>query len=183
MPITGIIGLQAFLPGPDQRSLSMPSFDVVSEVDQQEVDNAVNQARKEITQRYDFKGTDTTIELEKLAITVTSTDDYKVEATVDVLQSKLVRRSISLKAIQYGKVEPATGGRARQVLTIQHGISTDNARKIVKLIKDAKLKVQAQIQGEQVRVSGKKRDDLQSAIQILKEQELDFALQYVNFRD
>ena len=161
----------------------MPSFDVVSEVDQQEVDNAVNQASKEIAQRYDFKGSDTQIEREQLEIKINSTDEYKVKATIDVLQSKLVRRNVSLKAIEYGNLEPASGGRARQVLTIRHGISTENARKIVKLIKDAKLKVQAQIQGEQVRVSGKKRDDLQRVIELLKAQELDFPLQYINFRD
>jgi uncharacterized protein YajQ (UPF0234 family) len=161
----------------------MPSFDIVSEVDSQEIDNAVNQARKEIAQRYDFKGTQTEIELEKNEIRLSSDDDYKVKAVVEVLQSKVIRRGISPKALVYGKIEPAAGGRAKQTITVQHGIEVEKARHIVKLIKDRKLKVQAQIQGDQVRVSGKKRDDLQAVIQLLKEQDLDLPLQFVNFRD
>lgn len=161
----------------------MPSFDVVSEVDEQEVENAVNQASKEIGQRFDFKGTNTLIEREKLEVTLTSSDEFKIKATVEVLEAKVVRRGISLKALEYGKVEPAAGGRARQVLKIQHGVSTENARKIVKFIKDEKLKVQAQIQGEQVRVSGKNRDDLQRVIQALKEQDFGLPLQFTNFRE
>jgi uncharacterized protein YajQ (UPF0234 family) len=161
----------------------MPSFDIVSEVDSQEIDNAVNQVRKEIAQRYDFKGTQTEIELEKHEIHLTSDDDYKVTAVVEVLQAKLIRRNVSPKALVYGKVEPAAGGRAKQTITVQHGIETEKARQIVKLIKDRKLKVQAQIQGEQVRVTGKKRDDLQAVMQMLREQDLDLPLQFVNFRD
>jgi hypothetical protein len=161
----------------------MPSFDIVSEVESQEVDNAVNQTRKEVAQRYDFKGTQTEIELDKNEIRLTSDDDYKVKAVVEVLQSKIVRRGISPKALAYGKIEPAAGGRAKQTITVQHGIETEKARQIVKLIKDRKLKVQAQIQGDQVRVSGKKRDDLQAVIKVLKEQDLDLPLQFVNFRD
>jgi uncharacterized protein YajQ (UPF0234 family) len=161
----------------------MPSFDIVSEVDSQEIDNAVNQVRKEIAQRYDFKETQTEIELEKHEIRLTSDDDYKVKAVVEVLQSKLIRRNVSPKALVYGKIEPAAGGRAKQTITVQHGIETEKARHVVKLIKDHKLKVQAQIQGEQVRVSGKKRDDLQTVIQLLKEEDLDLPLQFVNFRD
>lgn len=163
----------------------MPSFDVVSKVDPQEVDNALNQTRKEIGQRYDFKDTKTEIreEKEKNTIHVVSDDEFKVKAVVDVLQSKLVRRGISLKALVYGKIEPAAGGLAKQDITVQQGIDTEKARHIVKLIKDGKLKVQAQIQGDQVRVSGKKRDDLQAAIQLLKAQDLDLPLQFVNFRE
>jgi len=161
----------------------MPSFDIVSEVDSQEIDNAVNQARKEIAQRYDFKGTQTEIELDKNEIRLTSDDDYKVKAVVEVLQSKVIRRGISPKALVFGKIEPATGGRAKQTITVQHGIETEKARQIVKLIKDRKLKVQAQIQGDQVRVTGKKRDDLQTVIQVLKAEDLDLPLQFVNFRD
>jgi cyclic-di-GMP-binding protein len=161
----------------------MPSFDIVSEVDSQEIDNAVNQVRKEIAQRYDFKGSQTEIELEKNEIRLMSDDDYRVKAVVEVLQSKVIRRGISPKALVYGKVEPAASGRAKQTITVQHGIETEKARHIVKLIKDRKLKVQAQIQGDQVRVSGKKRDDLQSVIQMLKDQDLDLPLQFVNFRD
>lgn len=161
----------------------MPSFDVVSEVDTQEVDNAVNQTRKEVAQRYDLKTANAEIELEKDEIRIVSSDEYSVKAVVDVLQSKFVRRGISLKALSYGDIEPAGGGRARQKITVQRGIQTDKAREIVKLIKDAKLKVQAQIQDEQVRVSGKKRDDLQQVIQLLKQHDFDLPLQFSNFRD
>jgi hypothetical protein len=161
----------------------MPSFDIVSQVDRQEVDNAVNQTRKEVSQRYDLKNSSTEIELEKDEIRVTSADDYHLKAVVDVLQSKLVRRNISLKALVYDKIEPAAGGRAKQKITVQQGIPIEKAREIVKLIKDAKLKVQAQIQADQVRVSGKKRDDLQTVIQLLKGQDLNLPLQFVNYRD
>ena len=161
----------------------MPSFDVVSQVDPQEVDNAINQARKEIVQRYDFKGTKTSIDVDKESIHVVSDDDFKVKAVVDVLQSKFVRRGISLKALVYGKIEPAAGGLAKQTITVQQGIDADRARQIVKLVKDTKLKVQTQIQGDQLRISGKKRDDLQSVIQLLKAQDLDLPLQVVNFRE
>jgi len=161
----------------------MPSFDVVSQVDRQEVDNAVNQTRKEIGQRYDFKGNKTEIVLEGDSIQIVSDDDFKVKAAVDILQSKLVRRSISLKALVYGKIEPAAGGRAKQTITVQQGIAIEKARQIVKLVKEKKLKVQSQIQGDQVRVSGKKRDDLQAVIQLLKAQDLDLPLQFINYRE
>jgi uncharacterized protein YajQ (UPF0234 family) len=161
----------------------MPTFDVVSQVDMQEVDNAVNQARKEVGQRYDFKGTNTEIALENAEIRVVSSDDFKVKAVVEVLQGKMVRRQVPVKALTYGKVEPAAGGRARQTITVQQGIATEKARQIVKVIKDSKLKVQAQIQADQVRVSAKNRDDLQRVIQLLKQQDLDVALQFTNFRD
>lgn len=161
----------------------MPSFDVVSQVDRQEIDNAVNQTRKEISQRYDFKGTKTTIDIDKDSLHVVSDDDFKVKAVVDVLQSKFVRRGISLKALVYGKIEPAAGGLAKQTITVQQGIDADHARQIVKLVKDTKLKVQTQIQADQLRISGKKRDDLQQVLQLLKAQDLDLPLQFVNFRD
>lgn len=161
----------------------MPSFDVVSQVDAQEVDNAVNQARKEVQQRFDFKGTSTEIEVEKTEIRINSSDEFKVKSVVEVLQSKLAKRNVPLKALAYGKVEPAAGGRARQVITVRQGIDTDMARRIVKLIKDTKIKVQAQIQADQVRVSGKKRDDLQSILQMLRQQDLDLPLQFINYRD
>ena len=161
----------------------MPSFDVVSKVDPQEVDNALNQTRKELTQRYDFKGTKTEIREEENVIHVLSDDEFKVKAVVDILQTKLVRRGVSLKALVYGKIEPAAGGLAKQAITVQQGIDADKARTIVKLVKDSKLTVQSQIQADQVRVSGKKRDDLQQAIQLLKAQDLDLPLQFINFRD
>ncbi len=161
----------------------MPSFDVVSQVDLQEVDNAVNQARKEIGQRYDFKGADTEIDLDEAEIRVVSSDDYKVRAAVEVIESKLAKRGISLKSIVRGAVEPAAGGRSKQRLEIQRGISNEKGRAIVKSIKDAKLKVQAQIQEDQVRISGKKRDDLQAAIQVLKNSDFELPLQFINMRD
>ncbi len=161
----------------------MPSFDVVSQVDRQEIDNAINQARKEVSQRYDFKDTHTTIDFEEQEIRINSTDDFKVKATVEVLQEKLARRQVPLKSLLHGTIEPAGGGRAKQTLTLQQGISTEKARDIVKKIKNAKLKVQAQIQGDQVRISGKKRDDLQTAIALLKQHDFDLPLQFVNFRD
>lgn len=161
----------------------MPSFDVVSQVDLQEVDNAVNQTRKEVTQRYDFKDSGTEIAHEGTEIRITSADEYRVKAVVEVLQGKAARRQIPLKAFVYGKIEAAAGGRAKQTVTVQQGIAIEKARHIVKVIKDAKLKVQAQIQGDQVRVTGKVRDELQRAIQLLKQQDLDLPLQFTNFRD
>jgi hypothetical protein len=161
----------------------MPSFDAVSQVNRQEIENALNQARKEISQRYDFKDTNTTIEWEEDELRINSTDDFKVKATVEVLQEKLARRQVPLKCLVYGAIEPAGGGRAKQTITVQQGISTEKARDIVKRIKDAKLKVQAQIQADQVRVTGKKRDDLQAVITLLKAQDFGLPLQFVNFRD
>lgn len=161
----------------------MPSFDVVSQVDMQEVDNALNQARKEIEQRYDFKDSKTEITLEKDTLWIHSSDDFKVKAALDILQSKFVRRNVSLKALVPGKIEPAGGGRSKQSIKIQQGIDTEKARAIVKAIKDAKMKVQSQIQGDQVRVTGKKRDDLQEAIGLLRGQDYGLPLQFINFRD
>jgi uncharacterized protein YajQ (UPF0234 family) len=161
----------------------MPSLDVVSQVDRQEVDNALNQTRKEVGQRYDFKGSKTEIREDGDDLHIVSDDEHKVKAVVDVLQSKLVRRGVSLKALVYGTIEPAAGGLAKQTITLQQGIDTDKAKHIVKLIKDSKIKVQAQIQADQVRVTGKKRDDLQAVIQLLKQQDLDLPLQFTNFRD
>ena len=161
----------------------MPSFDVVSQVETQEVLNAVNQTRKEVSQRYDFKGSDTSLELEESEIRIESSDDYKVNATVEVLQSKLAKREVPLKALDYGKLEPAAGGRANQTITVQQGVSTEKARQIIKIIKGEKLKVQAQIQGDQVRISGKSRDLLQQVIELLRAQDLALPLQFINFRD
>ena len=161
----------------------MPSFDIVSVVDMQEVDNAVNQAVKEINQRYDFKGSKTEVSLEKDGtIRLQTEDEFRLKAVVDVLQSKCVRRGVSLKALQYGKAEPASGGRVRQVVTIQQGISKEKGREIVALVKETRLKVQSQIQEEQVRVTGKNIDDLQEVIRILKGKDLGVEMQFVNFR-
>jgi uncharacterized protein YajQ (UPF0234 family) len=161
----------------------MPSFDIVSKVDMQEVDNAVNQAIKEIGQRYDFKGSKCQITPEKDSVKILADDDYKLKAVVDVLQSKFMKRNISIKALQYGKVEQASGGMVRQIITVQQGISKEKAKDITNAIKESKLKVQAQIQDDQVRVIGKNRDDLQDAIQLLKGKELDVEMQFTNFRE
>jgi len=161
----------------------VPSFDVVSKVDLQEVENALNQTRKEVTQRYDLKDTKTEIAWDKKDLVITSADDFKVQAVLDVLQSKLVRRGVPLKNLEYGKVEPAAGGRARQTITVRQGIDSDKAREIVKQVKQSGLKVQSQILEDQVRVSGKKRDDLQAVIQLLKGADFGLALQFVNFRE
>jgi uncharacterized protein YajQ (UPF0234 family) len=161
----------------------MPSFDVVSRVDLQEVDNALNQTRKEVVQRYDLKDAKTEIEWDEKVFTITSADDFKVKAVVDVLQSKLVRRNVPIKNLDYGKIEPAGGGRARQVITVQQGIVTEKARAIVKRVKISGIKVQSQITDDEVRVSGKKRDDLQAVIEMLRGEDFGVALQFVNFRD
>lgn len=161
----------------------MPSFDIVSKIDMQEVDNAVNQAIKEISQRYDFKGSKSEITQEKDIIKILADDDYKLKAVVDVLQSKLIKRGLSLKSMQYGKVEPASGGMVRQIITMMQGISKEKGKEIVAAIKASKIKVQGQIQDDQVRVTGKNRDDLQETIQLLKSKELEVEMQFVNFRD
>lgn len=161
----------------------MPSFDIVSKIDMQEVDNAVNQAIKEISQRYDFKGSKSEITQEKDTIKILADDDYKLKAVVDVLQSKLIKRGLSLKSMQYGKVEPASGGMVRQIITMMQGISKEKGKEIVAAIKASKIKVQGQIQDDQVRVTGKNRDDLQETIQLLKSKELEVEMQFVNFRD
>jgi uncharacterized protein YajQ (UPF0234 family) len=149
----------------------------------QEVDNAVNQAIKEIGQRYYFKGSKSQITPEKDSVKILADDDYKLKAVVDVLQSKFLKRNISIKALQYGKVEPASGGMVRQIITVQQGISKEKAKDITTAIKESKLKVQAQIQDDQVRVIGKNRDDLQEAIQLLKGKDLDVEMQFTNFRE
>jgi uncharacterized protein YajQ (UPF0234 family) len=161
----------------------MPSFDIVSRVDLQEVDNALNQARKEIDQRFDFKGSGTEITRDAAEIQVQSADDFKVKAAAEVLLAKLARRAVPLKALRSGPIEPGPGGRAKQRITIQQGVSTELAREIVKLVKQSKIKVQAAIQGDEVRVSGKKRDELQAIIGRIKAADLDAALQFINFRE
>jgi uncharacterized protein YajQ (UPF0234 family) len=162
----------------------MPSFDVVSQVDQQEVRNAVDQAARELSTRYDFKGTNSSIELGESDITIASVSEDRLKAARQVLEEKLVKRKVSLKALEYGKVEDAAGGTARQVATIAAGISSEKAKEVNKLIKGLGLKgIQSQTQGEQVRVTGKKRDDLQAVIAALKEADLGIPLQFENFRD
>ncbi len=162
----------------------MPSFDISSEVDQQEVRNAVDQAAREISTRFDFKGTDSSIELGTNEITMRSISADRLTALRQVLEEKLVKRQISLKAVDYGKVEDAAGGTVRQVATLVAGINSDRARDLNKFIKATGLKgVQSQTQGETVRVTAKKRDDLQAVIQACKERDFGIPLQFGNFRD
>ncbi len=162
----------------------MPTFDVTSEVDMQEVRNAVDQAQREIGQRFDFKGTDSSIELGDETITMASASEDRLNALRIVLEEKFVKRKVSLKALDYGKVEPAAGGSVRQVASLTAGIDSDKARDLNKFIKGLGLKgIQSQTQGEQLRVSGKKRDDLQTVITALKEHDFDIPLQFGNFRD
>jgi uncharacterized protein YajQ (UPF0234 family) len=162
----------------------MPTFDVVSEVDFQEVRNAVDQARREVATRYDFKGTDSTIDLTDKAIELHTESDQRLKALIQVLEEKLVRRQVSLKLLDYGKIEEASKGRVRQTATLNVGISSDKAREIGKFIKDLGLKgVSHAVQGDQLRVNGKKRDDLQAAIQAMRDHDFGIPLQFTNFRD
>lgn len=160
------------------------SFDIVSEVDFQEVDNAINQALKEIIQRYDFKGSKSEINFNKKenTINVASDNEYKLKSVIDILQNKMIKRGISIKALKYGSVEQASGGTVRQEIKLQQGIEKEDAKKITKMIKDSKLKVQSTIQDEQVRVSGKDKDDLQSVMKLIRDSELEFAFQFTNYR-
>jgi cyclic-di-GMP-binding protein len=160
----------------------MPSFDIVSKVDMQEVDNAVNQTVKEIIQRYDFKGTKSEVTLENDAVKILADDDFKLKAIVEILQSKFVKRGLSLKSLDFGKKETASGSMVRQLITIQQGISKEKGKEVNSVIKETKLKVQSQIQDDQVRVTGKNIDDLQAVIQTLKGKDLGVELQFVNFR-
>ena len=161
----------------------MPSFDVVSEIDMQEMRNAVDQASREIANRFDFKGTDSTIELTDKTIVLNTESEQRLQALTQVLEEKLVKRKVSLKTLDFGKVEEATKGRARQTITLVMGISDTKAKEIGKFLKGSGLKIQHQIQGDQIRITGKKRDDLQEAISLLKEQDFGIPLQFTNFRD
>jgi hypothetical protein len=161
------------------------SFDVVSVLDLQEVDNAVNQTAHEIATRYDLKGSGSRISLDKTkgSIELEAKDDFHAKSVVDILQSKLVKRGVSLKALDYGKVEPAAGGTVRQSITLVQGIEQDQARALVKFVKDSKLSARTQIEGDKLRVSSKSKDVLQQVIRALKEHEVPIPLQFVNFRD
>lgn len=158
------------------------SFDVVSRVDQQELENALNQARKEIEGRFDFKNSKTSIENTDKEITVVSDDELKLKNVIDIIQTRAVRRGISLKAFEYGKVEPAAQNTLRQKITLKMGIPKDKSKPIFDAIKASKLKVTAQFQGEQIRVTGKSKDDLQKIITLLKGLEYELPLQFVNYR-
>ena len=158
------------------------SFDIVSKVDMQELQNAVTQAEKEIATRFDFKGSKSEITLEKDTLVLISDDDYKLKSVIDILQSKMARRGISIKNMEFGKVEPAAGGTVRQRVKIKQGIGQEDAKKINTMIRDSKLKVKSQIQGDQIRVSGKSKDDLQAVIAMLRGADLPLELQFVNLK-
>lgn len=158
------------------------SFDVVSQIELHEVDNAIAQALKEIANRYDFKGSKSEIRREEDHLIIISDSEYKLESVIDVVQTKFIKRNIPLKSMSYGKIESASGGLVRQKVDLIQGIDQENAKKIGKIIKDAKIKVQVQIQGDQLRISGKNRDDLQAAIQLVKEASLAIDVQFINYR-
>jgi uncharacterized protein YajQ (UPF0234 family) len=161
----------------------MASFDIVSEVNEVELRNAIDQANKEITNRFDFKGSDARVEQAEHVLTLYADDDFKLGQVYDVLLGKLAKRSVDVRAVEKGKVEKISGDKAKQLVTVRTGVSQELAKKLVKQIKDSKLKVQASIQGEAVRVSGAKKDVLQEAIQLVRKSVTDFPLQYTNFRD
>lgn len=161
----------------------MPSFDIVSEVDKVELHNAVDQANKEITNRFDFKGSDARIEQAEYALTLFADDDFKLDQVYDVLAGKMAKRGIDIKCVERSDSEKVSGNKMKQTVTVKTGVQSDLAKKIVKLVKDSKLKVQASIQGDTVRVSGAKRDLLQETIQMVKKSITDFPLQFNNFRD
>jgi hypothetical protein len=160
------------------------SFDIVSEVDLQEVDNAINQAVKEIHQRYDLKDSKTELDLNKKEklVTLNTKDDYSRKQSIDILQTKMIKRGLSIKALKMAEPEQAASGRLKQIINLQSGISKDNAKKITRLIKDLKLKVSAQIMDERIRVQGSKKDDLQEVINAVKEADFDFPTQFVNYQ-
>ncbi len=161
---------------------SESSFDIVSKIDMQEMSNAIDQAEREIENRFDFKGSKSSIKLEKDELVITSDDEYKLKSVIDILQSKMVKRGVSIKNLDYGKIEPAASSTVRQHIKLKQGIDQEHAKKINILIRDSKLKVKSQIQGDQIRVTGKSKDDLQQVIQLLKGEDLGLELQFVNFR-
>ena len=161
----------------------MPSFDVVCEADMVEVRNAIDQANKEISNRFDFKGSDARVEQNDNELTIFADDDFKLEQVNDVLLNKCAKRSVDVRFLDHGEVQKVGGDKVKQVVKLRNGIATDSAKRIVKMLKDSKKKVQASIQGDSVRVTGKKRDDLQDAIALLKDQVKDLPLDFDNFRD
>ncbi len=161
----------------------MPSFDIVSEVNQVEVRNAVDQANKELSTRFDFKGSDARVVHADQVLTLFADDDFKLKQVTDIVTGKLTRRGVDIRSLKYGNVEKVSGNKVKQEVTIRVGVEQELAKKIVRLMKDSRMKVQASIQGDAVRVSGGKRDDLQDAIALVKKSITDFPLQYGNFRD
>ena len=161
----------------------MPSFDIVSEVNQVEVRNAIDQANREISTRFDFKGSDARIEHKEKELTLFADDEFKLKQVTDVMMGKLTRRSIDVRSLKFGNIEKMSHDKVKQIVTIRVGVEQEMSKKIVKLLKDSKLKVQGSIQGDAVRVSGAKRDELQNAIALVKKSITDFPLQFGNFRD
>jgi uncharacterized protein YajQ (UPF0234 family) len=161
----------------------VPSFDIVSQVDRQEVKNAVEQANKEIANRFDFKGSDARIELADLALTVFADDEFKLGQVLDVLRGRMAKRNIDVRSIEPGAIEKISGDKVKRPVTVKVGVPQDKGKQIQKLVKDAKLKVAASIQGDAVRISGAKKDDLQAAIQLVRKSVVDLPLQFVNFRE
>ncbi len=161
----------------------MPSFDIVSQVDRHEVKNAVDQANKEVTNRFDFKGSDSRIEQAELVLTVFADDDFKLGQVLDVLRGRMTKRNIDIRCIELGAVEKISGDKVKRPVTVKSGIPQDKSKQIQKLIKEAKLKVAASIQGDALRISGAKKDDLQAAIQLVRASVTDLPLQFTNFRD
>jgi uncharacterized protein YajQ (UPF0234 family) len=161
----------------------MPSFDIVSQVNEQEVKNAVEQTNKEITNRYDFKGSDARVEQKDLDLTVYADDDFKLGQVMDVLRARLAKRNVDVRYLEPGTIEKISGDKVKQPVKLKVGVAQDKAKSIVKLLKDSKIKVAGSIQGDAVRVSGGKRDDLQTAIQLVKKSVTDVPLQFINFRD
>jgi hypothetical protein len=161
----------------------MPSFDIVSQVNEQEVKNAVEQTNKEITNRFDFKGSDARVELAKLELTVFADDEFKLGQVMDVLRARLAKRSVDVRSLESGSIEKISGDKVKQPVKVKVGIPQEKGKEIQKLIKDSKLKVQGSIQGDAVRVSGAKKDELQNAIQLIKKSVTDVPIQFINFRD
>jgi len=161
----------------------MPSFDIVSEVNEVEVRNALDQANKEISTRFDFKGSDARVEYKEKVLTLYADDDFKLKQVTDILAGKLTKRQVDVRSLKYGDVEKISGNKGKQAITVRTGVEQELSKKIVRLVKDSKLKVQASIQGDAVRVNGAKRDELQNAIALIKKSITDFPLQYQNFRD
>ena len=161
----------------------MPSFDIVSQVDRQEVKNAIEQTNKEIANRFDFKGSDARVEQSELVLTVYADDEFKLGQVMDVLRTRLAKRNVDVRALESGAIEKISGDKVKRPVTVKVGVPQEKGKQIQKLIKDSKLKVAASIQGDSVRVSGGKRDDLQAAIQLVKTSVADLPLQFINFRD
>jgi cyclic-di-GMP-binding protein len=161
----------------------MPSFDIVSQVDRQEVKNAIEQTNKEITNRFDFKGSDARVEQAELVLTVFADDEFKLGQVIDVLRGRMTKRNVDMRCLDLGTVEKISGDKVKRPVTVKVGVPQEKGKEIQKLIKEAKLKVAASIQGDAVRISGAKKDDLQAAIQLVRKSVADIPLQFINFRD